>query len=222
MHPSARDPHFARPAPPLLGRSATPAHAPSPSPTASRPISWPSSTRESPRPSKPRRAASLAHPAPCFAPLGPCAPARPSRPHQSEHPRRTLPAERRRPGAAAAWPHMSSLSTASSPFSVVHTPMSWRRQLLLSPHLGDPSASLAHTPSLPSTSLWSRPLPMVMAVPNLPDEHVISPCASDRPRTGEHPILLLLLSRVPLFSPVAWRSGLARPARRLQPARPSI
>jgi hypothetical protein len=33
----------------------------------------------------------------------------------------------------------------------------------------------------------------VMAVLTLPDEHALSPCASDHPRTGEHPILLLLL-----------------------------
>jgi hypothetical protein len=82
------------------------------------------------------------------------------------------------------------------------------------PRLGDTSPSLVHTPSPPPTSLWSRPLPMVMAmvmvVPTLPDKHTLPPCASDRPRTGEH-LILLLLSRVPLFSPVARRSGLARP-----------
>jgi hypothetical protein len=78
------------------------------------------------------------------------------------------------------------------------------------PRLGDTSPSLVHTPSPPPTSLWSRPLPMVMVVPTLPDKHTLPPCASNRPRTGEH-LILLLLFRVPLFSPVVRRSGLARP-----------
>jgi hypothetical protein len=29
-------------------------------------------------------------------------------------------------------------------------------------------------------------LPTSMAVPTLPDEHTLSPCASDHPRIGEH------------------------------------